>query len=152
MTKRVKCQSPDQELAKNADTVIPIPSITGSQASFEKACRLFHETRFKVNCFAAAELVWDRILTESQRRSLGSTLVAALRDHHNTVGMWRHLYQVSYQRAVIDLGEKVEAFPGMPEKLTHKCALVFRTGEINADTGELIDVAQERALKEMSNG
>lgn len=107
MTKRVKCQSPDQELAKNADTVIPIPSITGSQASFEKACRLFHETRFKVNCFAAAELVWDRILTESQRRSLGSTLVAALRDHHNTVGMWRHLYQVSYQRAVIDLGEKV---------------------------------------------
>ena len=43
----------------------------------------------------------------------------------------------------IDLGEKVEAFPGMPEKLTHKCALVFRTGEKNPETGELIDVAQE---------
>lgn len=43
----------------------------------------------------------------------------------------------------IDLGEKVEDYPGTPEKLAHKCALVFRTGEKNPDTGELIDVAQE---------
>jgi hypothetical protein len=43
----------------------------------------------------------------------------------------------------IDLGEKVEDYPGTPEKLAHKCALVFRTGEKNPETGDLIDIAQE---------
>lgn len=43
----------------------------------------------------------------------------------------------------IDLGEKVEDYPGTPEKLAHKCALVFRTGEKNDETGDLIDIAQE---------
>jgi hypothetical protein len=43
----------------------------------------------------------------------------------------------------IDLGEKVEDYPGTPSKLSHKCALVFRTGEINAETGEIIDVSRE---------
>ncbi len=50
-----------------------------------------------------------------------------------------------YVRCVdtIDLGEKVEDFVGTPKKLVHKCALVFRTGEQNADTNESIDIAQE---------
>ena len=43
----------------------------------------------------------------------------------------------------IDLGEKVEDYPGTPEKLVHKCALVFRTGEKNPETHEFIDIAQE---------
>lgn len=43
----------------------------------------------------------------------------------------------------IDLGEKVDDYPGKPESLAHKCALVFRTGEQNPETGELIDIAQE---------
>ena len=43
----------------------------------------------------------------------------------------------------IDLGEKVDDYPGKPEKLAHKCALVFRTGAKNDETGELIDIAQE---------
>ena len=44
---------------------------------------------------------------------------------------------------VIDLGEKVDDYPGTPPKLSPKCALVFRTGEKNADTSEAIDIAQE---------
>lgn len=43
----------------------------------------------------------------------------------------------------IDLGEKVETFPGTPDKLVHKCALVFRTGEKNEQTGDYIDIARE---------
>lgn len=43
----------------------------------------------------------------------------------------------------IDLGEKVEDFPGTPKKLAHKCAIVFRTGERNEQTGEYIDIARE---------
>ena len=31
----------------------------------------------------------------------------------------------------IDMGEKVEAFQGQPPKITPKCVLVFRTGEVN---------------------
>ena len=44
---------------------------------------------------------------------------------------------------VIDLGEKVDDYPGKPPKLSPKCVLVFRTGELNPDTGEYSDVAQE---------
>ena len=43
---------------------------------------------------------------------------------------------------VIDLGEKVEDYAGQPKKLSHKCALVFRTGEKN-DKGEPHDIGQE---------
>lgn len=44
---------------------------------------------------------------------------------------------------VIDLGEKVEDYLGQPKKLSHKCALVFRTGEQNPETNEVIDIAGE---------
>jgi|GEM_PF-1439906 len=43
----------------------------------------------------------------------------------------------------VDLGEKVEDFAGTPKKLAPKCALVFRTGEKNAETGAFIDIARE---------
>lgn len=44
---------------------------------------------------------------------------------------------------VIDLGDRLETFAGKPDKLSHKCALVFRTGERNEDTGDYIDVSRE---------
>lgn len=43
----------------------------------------------------------------------------------------------------IDLGEKVQDFPGSTPYLAKCCALVFRTGERNEETGEFIDVAKE---------
>lgn len=43
----------------------------------------------------------------------------------------------------IDLGEKVSDYPGKPAYLAPVCALVFRTGEINEETGEFIDIARE---------
>lgn len=43
----------------------------------------------------------------------------------------------------IDLGQKVEEFPGTPRKLSQKLALIFRTGELNPDTGDIIDIAAE---------
>lgn len=44
---------------------------------------------------------------------------------------------------VIDLGEAVVSFPGTPDYLAKKCALVFRTGEKNPETGHYVDVSQE---------
>jgi len=43
----------------------------------------------------------------------------------------------------IDLGEKVQDFPGTPSYLAQTCALVLRTGERNDETGEYIDIARE---------
>lgn len=43
----------------------------------------------------------------------------------------------------IDLGEKVSDYPGTPSYLAPVCALVFRTGERNEETGEFIDIARE---------
>lgn len=44
---------------------------------------------------------------------------------------------------VIALGEKVQDFPGTTPYLAPTCALVFRTGERNTETGEYIDIARE---------
>lgn len=43
----------------------------------------------------------------------------------------------------IDLGEKVQDFPGTKHYLAPTCALVFRTGEVNEETGDFIDIARE---------
>jgi hypothetical protein len=43
----------------------------------------------------------------------------------------------------IDLGDKVQDFPGTKPYLAPTCALVFRTGERNEETGEYIDIARE---------
>jgi hypothetical protein len=44
---------------------------------------------------------------------------------------------------VVDLGLKVQDFPGTDPYLAATCALVFRTGERNEETGEYIDIARE---------
>ncbi len=44
---------------------------------------------------------------------------------------------------VVDLGEKLEQYPGSPQHLARKCLLIFRTGERNNETGEIIDIAKE---------
>ena len=44
---------------------------------------------------------------------------------------------------VVDLGEKVEQYPGYPQRLSHKCMLIFRTGEQNLETGDFIDIGKE---------
>ena len=46
---------------------------------------------------------------------------------------------------VIDLGEKLEQFPGSPERLVHKCAIVFQSGEAN-ETGRLHEVSAEMTV------
>lgn len=43
----------------------------------------------------------------------------------------------------IDLGMKVQDFPGTVPYLAPACALVWRTGEKNEDTGDYIDVFKE---------
>jgi hypothetical protein len=44
---------------------------------------------------------------------------------------------------VIDLGEKVQDYPGTVPYLAPTCAIVFRTGERNEEIGEYIDIARE---------
>ena len=44
---------------------------------------------------------------------------------------------------VVNLGERVEQFKDQPKKLVPKVALVFQTGEVNADTGDLHQVSVE---------
>jgi len=43
----------------------------------------------------------------------------------------------------IDLGEKIQDYPGTPSYLAPTCVLVFRTGERNDETGDYIDIARE---------
>lgn len=44
---------------------------------------------------------------------------------------------------IVGLGEAVKEYPGQPPSLAPVAAIVFRTGEKNPDTGDVIDIAQE---------
>ena len=47
---------------------------------------------------------------------------------------------------VIDLGDKVDTFPGSPEKLVRKLALVYQSSEINPDTDRPFELSYECSL------
>ena len=100
-------QSTSREKTEKEGVATVTHSTKNLSTSFERALKLFDETHLKVNSFATAARLWERILTERQRRSLGNTLVEALQNHRNPVGMWRHIHHVTDQRAVIEIGEKV---------------------------------------------
>lgn len=44
---------------------------------------------------------------------------------------------------VVDFGEKTEQFADKPERLVSKVGIVFRTGEVDPETGNLIDILKE---------
>lgn len=44
---------------------------------------------------------------------------------------------------IVDFGMCVSDYAGKPKSLSPKCALVFRTGEVNDQTGEVIDLVAE---------
>lgn len=154
-----RSQTPIPELAKNAVVVAATSAKTPHRTPFEKAYDYFHETRRKVNTLATAERLWERILTAPQRRSLGNSLMEALQNHRSTVGMWRHIHQVSDQRAVIDIGEKVgflsssdvdwllreggdlprSPFEAMEEAIRRGYLVIIRESRVVYWKGEMID-------------
>jgi hypothetical protein len=73
--------------------------------SFRKAFDHFHLTRSRVTNLAAAERLWERCLKPNERRSLGETFPEAVENHGDAVRIWMHVHGVSYQRAVIEVGE-----------------------------------------------
>jgi hypothetical protein len=44
---------------------------------------------------------------------------------------------------VVNLGQRVEQYPGKPARIVDKTAIVFQSGEVNADTGRLHEVSPE---------
>ena len=44
---------------------------------------------------------------------------------------------------LIDLGDKVEAYPGSPEKLSHKAAFLYQSSQINPDTSRPFELSVE---------
>jgi hypothetical protein len=64
----------------------------------------FVEAYLRVNCYASAARVWERILTPAQQAKLGNDLRAAYEKYRGTVGLWVELTHVSPSRAVADLG------------------------------------------------
>ncbi len=66
----------------------------------------------------AAIRLWERVLTEADRRRLGGDMERAYAQHGGAVGMWTHLRGVSVYQAVVDVG--------------------VRTGFLDTDGGRLL--------------
>jgi hypothetical protein len=57
----------------------------------------------RISPIVSAKMLWDKVLTEDDRRRLGSDLYAAYNVRHGTIGMWMWLHNVNYPRAVVDV-------------------------------------------------
>jgi hypothetical protein len=64
-----------------------------------------HTLRAQVQTLAAAQRVWERVMTSKDRAQLGSDLAVAYRyQRGGTVGMWKRLRGTSGEQALIELG------------------------------------------------
>jgi hypothetical protein len=66
------------------------------------------ETFFRDKPQIMAFRLWDRILTLSERQLLGNDFAKAF-EQNGTLGMWNKIHKVSKDRAVIELGRRLQA-------------------------------------------
>jgi hypothetical protein len=83
----------------------------------------------------SAAWLWERVLTERERQSLGGDLVAAWR-RYGTAGMWIQLRGVSAERAVVDVPHAL----GLITDGTWRW-LLRELGEVHDDPEEALQAA-----------
>src|SRR4051794_16580406 len=60
-----------------------------------------NEAMSRVQNWSAARLLWERLLSPEERRSLGGDVEAACRKYRGPVGLWRELRAAWQPRAII---------------------------------------------------
>lgn len=67
------------------------------------AVREFQTQYYRLRCYASAQRMWDRMLTQEERDRLGNDLDRSYQELGGTVRIWMRLRGVSLERAVIDI-------------------------------------------------
>lgn len=95
----------------------------------------------RVRSVPAAERLWERVMTEEDRQSLGGDFQTAFA-RYGTAGMWAQLRGVSRQRAAADVGHAL----GLMDDATHQW-LLRELGQLANDSEQAIeDAVQSGAL------
>jgi len=102
------------------------------------AMNLLQTTYLRVKPLVCAERVWEQLLLPDDRVRLGGDLENAWSEHHSTVGMWQFLRGISVDRAVIELGQKLNLLT--PENTEW---LLREIGESADNPEQLVDKATE---------
>lgn len=100
------------------------------------AKREWDTASLRVKGTAAAERLWDRVLTAEDQQRLGGDLEAAYARYHGAVGMWMHLRGVSRARAVVDVGVRTNFLDADSGRV-----LLRVIGEEPDDPAAAVDVA-----------
>jgi hypothetical protein len=85
---------------------VVITTSTGREITCNVANEL-QAQRLHIKPLAAAERLWERVLTAKERKRLGRELASCYRRLGGTAGMWMELHGVPYERAVIDVAYKL---------------------------------------------
>jgi hypothetical protein len=94
------------------------------------------QTNFhRIGAAVSAAWLWERVLTEAERRRLGGDLERAWREH-GTAGMWRKLRGVSLPRAVVEVACELNL---MDERT--RGWLLRELGEAPDDPAEALEAA-----------
>lgn len=82
--------------ATNSDSSTPLTD----------AHRAFRDCYYRIRCTGSAEQLWNRHLSDQHRQHLGNDLEAAYRAR-GTAGMWAAVQGISLERAVIEVGHRL---------------------------------------------
>lgn len=93
----------------------------------------------RISAPLSAQLLWDGVLTPSDRVVLGNDLKEAYAQG-GTLGMWKRLRGVSDARAIIDVARELNLIDGLTER-----RLLGRTGEFSEDPEEALQQALQKA-------
>ncbi len=98
--------------------------------------------RLKLKAAASAHMMWERLLSDEDRASLGGDLETCWRSM-GTVGIWMRLRGVSELRAAVDLGLELDHISAADHKWLLREIGESKTSSVrvlpswNRDTGEL---------------
>lgn len=69
---------------------------------------VWQTTRLRVELPQTAKLLWERVLSASEKERLGSDLNAAYARYDGAAGMWKHLNGVSVPQAVVSVAVRCQ--------------------------------------------
>jgi len=79
---------------------------TDTSTPLTDAHRAFRDCYYRIRCTGSAERLWNRHLSDQDRQRLGNKFEAAYRAR-GTAGMWVALKGISLDRAIIEVGHRL---------------------------------------------
>jgi len=104
------------------------------------------EAEMRVQNVPAAKLLWDRLLTEPERESLGGDFEACYEKYKGSIGIWRHARNTSKPRAIIQIACGIDLLSEPDYRWLHREISMVDPMSDDEDPGVRVELARKSHL------